>query len=76
MDELMDLLVKDDASASQISDKIKDILFQKSAENIETVRPNIAASIFDDSISKEVEDNTPDEEYEEDEDEEDAEEEE
>ena len=62
MDELMDLLVKDDASASQISDKIKDILFQKSAENIETVRPNVAASIFDNSISKEVEDATPDEE--------------
>ena len=58
----MDLLVKDDASASQISDKIKDILFQKSAENIETVRPNVAASIFDTSISKEVEDNTPQEE--------------
>jgi hypothetical protein len=65
MEELMDLLVDDDANASQISDKIKDILFQKSAENIETVRPNVAASIFDDSISKEVEDNTPDEEEEE-----------
>jgi len=67
MEELMDLLVDDDANASQISDKIKDILFQKSAENIETVRPNVAASIFDDSISKEVEDNTPDEEEEEEE---------
>ena len=31
MDELMDLLVKDE-SPSQISDKIKDILFAKSAE--------------------------------------------
>ena len=60
----MDLLVKDDASASQISDKIKDILFQKSAENIETVRPNISASIFDNSISKEVEDATEDDEVE------------
>ena len=65
MDELMDLLVKDDASASQISDKIKDILFQKSAENIETVRPNISASIFDNSISKEVEDATPEDEVDE-----------
>ena len=43
MDELMDLLVKDDANASQISDKIKDILFAKSAQEIETIRPNVAA---------------------------------
>lgn len=67
MDELMDMLVKDDANASQISDKIKDIMFAKSAQSIEAIRPNVAASIFDDSISKEVEDNTPDEEEEEEE---------
>lgn len=53
MDDLMDMLVKDDESASQISDKIKDILFAKSAEQIETIRPNVAASIFDDGISDE-----------------------
>jgi hypothetical protein len=47
MDELMDLLVTD-GSSSQISDKIKDVLFAKSAENIEAIRPNVAASIFDD----------------------------
>ncbi len=47
MDELMDLLVTD-GSSSQISDHIKDVLFAKSAENIETIRPNVAASIFDD----------------------------
>lgn len=71
----MDLLVKDDANASQISDKIKDMLFAKSAQNIESIRPNVAASIFDDSISAEVEANTPDDEVD-DVDEEDAEEEE
>jgi len=49
MDELMDLLVKDE-SPSQISDKIKDILFAKSAEKIEAIRPDVAASIFDDDI--------------------------
>ncbi len=43
----MDLLVTD-GSSSQISDHIKDVLFAKSAENIETIRPNVAASIFDD----------------------------
>jgi hypothetical protein len=46
MEELMDLLVKDE-SPSQISDKIKDMLFAKSAESIETIRPNVAASVFD-----------------------------
>ena len=47
MEELMDLLVKDDQSPSQISDKIKDMLFAKSAENIEAIRPTVAASVFD-----------------------------
>ena len=44
----MDLLVADESPA-QISDKIKDILFAKSAENITAARPQIAASIFDNS---------------------------
>ena len=49
MDELMDLLVKDE-SPSQISDGIKDILFAKSAEKIQNIRPQVAASLFDDGI--------------------------
>ena len=48
MEELMDLLVKDD-SPSQISDAIKDVLFSKTAERIEASRPNIASSLFGDS---------------------------
>ena len=56
----MDLLVKDDANASQISDKIKDILFAKSAQEIETIRPNVAASVFDDP-TVEIEDDVVDE---------------
>jgi len=55
MDELMDLLVTD-GSSSQISDRIKDILFAKSAENIETIRPNVAASIFDGDVNLDTED--------------------
>lgn len=43
----MDMLVSPDESSSQISDKIKDILFAKSAENIEAIRPNVASTIFD-----------------------------
>jgi len=43
----MDLLVADESPA-QVSDKIKDILFAKSAEKISDVRPQVAASVFDD----------------------------
>jgi len=55
----MDMLVTPDESSSQISDKIKDILFAKSAEKIEAIRPNVAASIFDgpeESAEEEIED--------------------
>jgi len=48
MDDLMNLLVQDDPSSAQISDQIKDILFAKSAEKIEAIRPEVAASVFDD----------------------------
>lgn len=54
MDELMDLLVTD-GSSSQISDKIKDVLFAKSAANIEAIRPNVAASIFDGDVDLDTE---------------------
>jgi hypothetical protein len=46
MDELMNMIVTDE-SPSQISDKIKDILFAKSAEKIDTLRPAVASSLFD-----------------------------
>lgn len=46
MEELMDLMVKD-GSPSQISDQIKDLLFAKSAEKIEALRPAVAASVFE-----------------------------
>ena len=48
MDELMDMMV-DDASASQISDKLKDILFAKSAERVDAYRPDAANSLFGDN---------------------------
>jgi len=54
MEELMDLLVTDE-SPSQTSDKIKDILFAKTAEKINAIRPNVAASVFDEP-SLEIED--------------------
>ena len=50
MDELMDLMVKDD-SPSQISDKIKDMLFAKTADKVDNIKPNVANSLFGDQES-------------------------
>ena len=41
----MDLLVKDE-SPSQISDKIKDMLYAKSAEKVQDMQPTVANSLF------------------------------
>ena len=49
MDELMDLLVTDD-SPSQISDKIKDMLYSKSADKVSGIRPEVASQLFDNDI--------------------------
>ena len=46
MDELMDLLVKDE-SPTQISDAIKDILYARTAEKVNAATPGIMNSIFD-----------------------------
>jgi hypothetical protein len=43
--DLMDMIAADD-SASQISDKIKDVLFAKSAGKVDAHRPNAANSLF------------------------------
>ena len=66
MDELMDMIATDE-SPSQISDKIKDLLFAKSAERIDAFRPMVANSIFGE---EELEDTyeVDETEYEEDED--------
>ena len=50
----MDMIVKDD-SASQVSDKMKDILFAKSAERVDAHRQEVANSLFG-NTETEVED--------------------
>jgi hypothetical protein len=45
MDDLIDMMVNNQSPAD-ISDKIKEILMQKSAENIDIIRPVVANSIF------------------------------
>ena len=58
-DDLMDMMV-DDASAASISDKIKEILYTKSAERIETARPLVGAELFGDE-GPEIQDEPTDE---------------
>ena len=52
MEELVDLIAKD-GSASDVQDKIKDLLYAKSADKIEGLRPNFSTAMFD--IPTEVE---------------------
>ena len=58
MDELMDMIAADD-SASQISDKIKDFLYAKSAERVDAFRPLVANGLFTGEDQIEVEDEAP-----------------
>ena len=51
MEELVDLLVKDE-SPSQISDKIKDMLYAKSAEKVDNLKPKAASSLFGNEIDE------------------------
>jgi len=54
MEELVDLIVTD-ASASNISNKIKDVLYAKAAERIELARPVVASSMFGETEGSEEE---------------------
>ena len=47
MDELMDAMATDE-SPSQISDKIKEILFNKSAERVDAFKTDVANGVFGD----------------------------
>tara|TARA_R100000406_G_scaffold2885_1_gene2310 strand:- start:1731 stop:1925 length:195 start_codon:yes stop_codon:yes gene_type:complete len=58
MDDLLDMIVADE-SPSQISDAIKDILYAKSAERVDTFRPMVTNAMFADQDQFEVEDEAP-----------------
>ena len=45
MEDLIDLIVTD-ASASDVSDKMKEVLYAKAAERVENLKPNAANSLF------------------------------
>jgi hypothetical protein len=53
MEEILDLIINDE-SPIQTSDKIKEILFAKSSERIDSFRPDVATSMFGD-VENEVE---------------------
>jgi hypothetical protein len=52
MDELMDMIVTDE-SPSQISDKIKDLLFAKASERVDAFKPEVANSLFGEDETEE-----------------------
>lgn len=54
MEELIDLIATD-SSPSEVSNKIKDLLFAKAAERIEGAKPYVASSMFDNEYESEEE---------------------
>ena len=55
----MDMMAAD-ASASDVSDKIKEILYAKTAEKVDAARPLVGAELFGDE-APEIEDEPTDE---------------
>ena len=53
--ELMDMTIADE-SPSTISDRIKDMLFAKSAERVDNFKPAVAANTFGDEAAAAVDD--------------------
>ena len=49
MDDLMDAIVAND-SPSKVSDAIKDILYAKTADKVDSLKPEIASSLFGNEI--------------------------
>ena len=54
MEDLVDLIATD-ASASDVSDKIKDALMAKAAARIDAFRPEIASTVFDGVVPEDEE---------------------
>jgi hypothetical protein len=54
MEDIVDLIATD-SSASDISTKIKEVLFNKASERIEGLRPQVAMSMFDGEVETDIE---------------------
>ncbi len=61
----MDMLVSGESSPAEVSDKIKEILYTKASDKVDSVKPQIAGSIFGDEEPNEVVDEVESEEDEE-----------
>ena len=55
--DLLDLIATD-ASSSDVSDHLKTILYAKSAEKIDSLKPLVAQSMFDAEVEQETEEET------------------
>lgn len=64
MDSVVDMILSDE-NPSEISDKIKEILYTKAAERVEAMKPYVAASVFGSEVQEEDTDEDEDEEYDE-----------
>ena len=58
MDDVIDMIANN-ASAADVSDKLKDMLMQKAAQQIDVARPQVAAQMF---ANQEAEEEEPEEE--------------
>jgi hypothetical protein len=61
MDEIIDAIATDE-SPSEISQSLKDLIYQKAAERVEGLRPGAAAAIFDGGEVEDEVDTEPQEE--------------
>ena len=51
MDDLLDMIAADE-SPSQVSDKIKELLFTKASEKIDNFRPSVADRLFNTGVEE------------------------
>ena len=51
----MDMLVGDESSPAEVSDKIKEILYAKASSKIDAIRPDVGNSLFGDEVVDELE---------------------
>jgi len=61
MEDVVDLIATD-SSASDVSDKLKEILYAKAAERIDIARPYVANAMFGQEFEPPTEDETEEEE--------------
>tara|TARA_X000000368_G_scaffold346327_1_gene285638 strand:+ start:925 stop:1131 length:207 start_codon:yes stop_codon:yes gene_type:complete len=54
MEELVNMIATD-ASAADVSDQIKDLLYAKSAKKIDDLRPDASGNLFGSEVEAEVE---------------------